>query len=178
LSGLERRTSRGGRDTIDHAPGNHDDIANAVAGVLVGLAAVDRDSGKFYAFSWAGEPISPDAVAMGQRAHDARIAALRAAVPAKKPTFTLAPGASDFVDLTPGHRLIVTASNDGTGCIEQYDLGPPHFEVLLQIGLSGTLDLGPFESLKSFRFVCSAGTLNYSIEPCPALIVKENLDAA
>src|SRR5262245_35840739 len=35
LSSLERRTSRGGRDSIDHAPGAHDDIANAVAGALV-----------------------------------------------------------------------------------------------------------------------------------------------
>ncbi len=35
LCGLERRTSRGGRDSIDHAPGSHDDIANAVAGVLL-----------------------------------------------------------------------------------------------------------------------------------------------
>jgi hypothetical protein len=33
LCGLERRTSRGGRDSIDHAPGRHDDIANSVAGV-------------------------------------------------------------------------------------------------------------------------------------------------
>jgi hypothetical protein len=32
---LERRTSRGGRDSIDHAPGAHDDLANAVAGALV-----------------------------------------------------------------------------------------------------------------------------------------------
>lgn len=32
--GLERRTSRGGRDSIDHAPGAHDDRANAVAGVV------------------------------------------------------------------------------------------------------------------------------------------------
>jgi hypothetical protein len=31
---LERRTGRGGRDSIDHAPGSHDDVANAVAGVL------------------------------------------------------------------------------------------------------------------------------------------------
>ena len=38
LCGLERRTSRGGRDSIDHAPGAHDDIANAAAGarLLVG----------------------------------------------------------------------------------------------------------------------------------------------
>jgi len=33
LVGLERRTSRAGRDSIDHGPGQHDDIANAVAGV-------------------------------------------------------------------------------------------------------------------------------------------------
>lgn len=37
LCGLERRTSRGGRDSIDHAPSSHDDLANAVAGCLVGL---------------------------------------------------------------------------------------------------------------------------------------------
>jgi hypothetical protein len=33
LVGLERRTARGGRDSIDHAPGAHDDLANAVAGL-------------------------------------------------------------------------------------------------------------------------------------------------
>ena len=32
LLGLERRTARGGKDSIDHAPGAHDDVANAVAG--------------------------------------------------------------------------------------------------------------------------------------------------
>jgi hypothetical protein len=32
---LERRTARGGRDSIDHAPGAHDDVANAVAGALL-----------------------------------------------------------------------------------------------------------------------------------------------
>lgn len=35
LIGLERRTSRAGRDSIDHAPGGHDDIANAAAGALL-----------------------------------------------------------------------------------------------------------------------------------------------
>ncbi len=34
LTTLERRTSRGGRDSIDHAPGAHDDLANAAAGVV------------------------------------------------------------------------------------------------------------------------------------------------
>ena len=38
LLGLERRIARGGRETIDHAPGGHDDVINAVAGATV-LAA-------------------------------------------------------------------------------------------------------------------------------------------
>ena len=38
LTALERRTARGGRDSIDHAPGAHDDLANAVAGALVLVA--------------------------------------------------------------------------------------------------------------------------------------------
>jgi hypothetical protein len=37
LVGLERRVGRTGRDSIDHSPGGHDDLANSVAGVLVGL---------------------------------------------------------------------------------------------------------------------------------------------
>ena len=39
LVGLERRTARSGRDSIDHAPGGHDDIANAVAGAVVAADA-------------------------------------------------------------------------------------------------------------------------------------------
>jgi hypothetical protein len=34
LCALERRTARGGKDSIDHPPGQHDDIANAVAGAV------------------------------------------------------------------------------------------------------------------------------------------------
>ena len=35
LLGLERRTARGGRDSIDHAPGQHDDLVNAMAGAVL-----------------------------------------------------------------------------------------------------------------------------------------------
>ena len=42
LRSLERRTSRIGRDTVDHGPGGHDDLANAVAGALVGVMARPR----------------------------------------------------------------------------------------------------------------------------------------
>jgi hypothetical protein len=34
LSNLERRTARSGRDSVDHSPGSHDDVANSSAGAL------------------------------------------------------------------------------------------------------------------------------------------------
>jgi hypothetical protein len=37
LSTLERRTARGGRESVDHQRGGHDDRANVVCGLLVGL---------------------------------------------------------------------------------------------------------------------------------------------
>lgn len=35
LCALERRTSRAGKDSIDHPPGGHDDVANVVAGAVL-----------------------------------------------------------------------------------------------------------------------------------------------
>jgi hypothetical protein len=45
LCGLERRTARSGKDSIDHGPGSHDDLANAVAG------CADLASGKARTYS-------------------------------------------------------------------------------------------------------------------------------
>jgi hypothetical protein len=51
LVGLERRVARGGRDTIDHAPGAHDDCANAVAGLA---AIVGKHGGYDHSYrGWA-----------------------------------------------------------------------------------------------------------------------------
>jgi hypothetical protein len=47
LTGLERRTARSGKDSIDHAPGGRDDVANAVAGCLV-LAEKACGDPRFY----------------------------------------------------------------------------------------------------------------------------------
>jgi hypothetical protein len=44
LAALERHRGRGGRDTIDHPPGSHDDAACAAAGALV-LASTDAVPG-------------------------------------------------------------------------------------------------------------------------------------
>ena len=52
LVGLERRSARGGRDSIDHAPGAHDDIANAVAG----LSAVAKRGSYPSDMSWVNGP--------------------------------------------------------------------------------------------------------------------------
>ena len=38
LLGLERRTARGGKDTIDHPPGGNDDVINAACGALVNVS--------------------------------------------------------------------------------------------------------------------------------------------
>jgi hypothetical protein len=51
--GLERRVARGGRESIDHAPNGHDDVANAVAGVLDGLAIRhEAPTARSTTFSW------------------------------------------------------------------------------------------------------------------------------
>jgi hypothetical protein len=49
---LERRTARGGRDNIDHAPGGRDDLGNAALGAL-GLAAGGLGAVPF-AWCWNG----------------------------------------------------------------------------------------------------------------------------
>ena len=60
LCGLERRTARSGKDSIDHGPGGHDDVANCVAGIA-GLLATD--SGYMHDMNWvlgdASCPMAP-----------------------------------------------------------------------------------------------------------------------
>ena len=51
IVGLERRTARGGRDTIDHAPGAHDDLSNVVAGVC----AMFAKQSSYDMLSWFGD---------------------------------------------------------------------------------------------------------------------------
>jgi hypothetical protein len=50
IVGLERRTARGGKDSIDHAPDAHDDLANSVAGVVDVLTA--DNSGYHGSMDW------------------------------------------------------------------------------------------------------------------------------
>jgi len=59
LIGLERRTARGGRDSIDHAPGGHDDRANVIAGVVSAKAASSYDLELFINGRRASDEKSP-----------------------------------------------------------------------------------------------------------------------
>lgn len=58
LVGLERRTARAGRDSIDHAPHAHDDLVNAAAGALV-AAARAQQSALICAAGFGSIPLSP-----------------------------------------------------------------------------------------------------------------------
>jgi hypothetical protein len=60
LRGLERRRGSAGRDRVDHAPGQHDDRANAAAGALVLAAGRDDEAAarlRRWALSQGSEPI-------------------------------------------------------------------------------------------------------------------------
>jgi hypothetical protein len=48
LCALECRTARGGKDSIDHPPGAHDDVANCIAGALTGQIVLEWDEGRVY----------------------------------------------------------------------------------------------------------------------------------
>ncbi|MGY3137750.1 hypothetical protein ACVWZM_008432 [Bradyrhizobium sp. USDA 4501] len=54
LCGLERKTARSGKDSIDHAPNGHDDVVNAVAGVLTSMGV--RKYRYVADLSWVGGP--------------------------------------------------------------------------------------------------------------------------
>jgi hypothetical protein len=54
LCGLERRTGRSGKDSIEHAPGAHDDLVNSAAAALV--LAARRQSENFLDISPIGVP--------------------------------------------------------------------------------------------------------------------------
>jgi hypothetical protein len=57
LHGLERRTARGGKDSIDHGPGAHDDVANSAAGALVLAAAKTQMKISDAVLQWSRQPV-------------------------------------------------------------------------------------------------------------------------
>ena len=66
LCGLERRTARGGKDSIDHASGRHDDLINSVAGAASIATAKQID----LSMSWVEGP----SVDLAEEARQFRVA--------------------------------------------------------------------------------------------------------
>jgi hypothetical protein len=60
LARLERRTARSGKDSIDHAPGAHDDLANCCAGVLAGTRGSSGEAILAYFASVGAGPKKPE----------------------------------------------------------------------------------------------------------------------
>ena len=73
LCGLERRTARGGKDSIDHAPGAHDDAANVVAG-LASLA--NRHNGYDVSYRWVDDDADDDVASAAREKRRQRIEAI------------------------------------------------------------------------------------------------------
>lgn len=48
FANLERKVGRSGKDSVDHPPGSHDDVANAIAGVIVGCKASATSKGAIW----------------------------------------------------------------------------------------------------------------------------------
>jgi hypothetical protein len=60
LCGLERRTSRAGKDSIDHGPGTHDDLANVLAGAANLIVLADRAQNTGSGFGTYGYIVQDD----------------------------------------------------------------------------------------------------------------------
>ena len=58
IAALERRTARGGRDSVDHPPQAHDDVANAIAGLA--FVAINRHEPVQAAFGVQGTAMTDD----------------------------------------------------------------------------------------------------------------------
>jgi hypothetical protein len=58
LCGLERRVARSGKDSIDHSPGGHDDVANAVAGAAEYACERRKHQPPRVFNGWTGEEIT------------------------------------------------------------------------------------------------------------------------
>jgi hypothetical protein len=79
IVGLECHTARAGKDKIDHAPGGHDDLANAIAGLVARVAGHGYQG---FGGDWVSGPDKPpeDARAQQQRVN-ALIAKLKRGEP-------------------------------------------------------------------------------------------------
>jgi hypothetical protein len=75
ICGLEAHTARAGKDKVDHAPGAHDDLANAIAGLVARVGG----GGYNWSLDWIDGPEQPPP---DPKAQEERVKRLVAAITA------------------------------------------------------------------------------------------------
>jgi hypothetical protein len=113
ICALERRVARGGRDGVDHAPGAHDDIANALAGAIYGTAiAQGGPEGWLEYYRRLNEQASnavPNKPEFGYNLSPAKLKVLRVRVPDGITTLCLSDGRTLQV---PPDRIVEVPKED------------------------------------------------------------------
>jgi hypothetical protein len=92
LCGLERRVFRGGRDSVDHAPNQHDDLANVIAG----CCALSNQHGGYTLLPFDPNYVDPDATPQP---------------PAAQPDAARFYGTSEWWRATPAAQQPITSSS-------------------------------------------------------------------
>jgi hypothetical protein len=73
LCGLERRTSRGGRDSIVHMPNSHDDLANSALGLATLLCSTNSEGYPLHIYQLVNDSIPSTDLAAAERERAMRI---------------------------------------------------------------------------------------------------------
>jgi hypothetical protein len=111
ICALERRTARGGRDSIDHPSNAHDDVANALAGAVCGTAIAQGGAEGWLEFY---RRLSEEAIAPRPADHLVRVP-----VPADQWTSVIVgiSGAQYFVQGSREDRFVTMSSDDAKAFI-------------------------------------------------------------
>ena len=109
LAGLQRKTGTGGRESVDHARGAHDDVANAACGVLWRLSpsrgrvalvpAIIVTGATTFLGDHPGVPVSSPSAVMVMEHPAAGVADAASVMAAISPLCTPAPGLPPFADV-------------------------------------------------------------------------------
>ena len=130
LTGLERRTTRAGKDSIDHAPGGHDDLINSVAGAadIVTRRDPDEDMPAWYRYlipTGYCDPVARRRMAEAEAVKIRQRRALRATTPRGVPPGEWADAAQNVLNGSAPCTLEFPAEEESYS--DPYAIGVGHY---------------------------------------------------
>jgi hypothetical protein len=130
LVGLERRTTRAGKDSIDHAPGGHDDLINSVAGAadIVTRRDPDEDMPAWYRYlipTGYCDPVARRRMAEAEAVKIRQRRALRATAPRGVPPGEWADAAQNVLNGSAPCTLEFPAEEESYS--DPYAIGVGHY---------------------------------------------------